>query len=333
MTLIFSGCQTEDSGAYDRGMEALAAADYDTAMEEFQKAANQDGRKAEAYRGEGIIYLRRQDYTHAVTLFSLSLQEMKHENPEFREDVLFYQAEAYQGNGQLQEALTLYEELIEGSMPDQAYFMRGRLYLLDGNLTNAEADFRMAVEESDRYDIYIWIYEAYESLNMEADGAAYLEKALKLTPQNASDYYQQGRIYYYLEEYDKAKASLNQAIDAGNQEAVLLLGHICVETGDVSGARSLYQGYLDKEIRPAAAYNGLALCDMVDGNYDSALANLKKGLQCQDEEENENLLYNEIIVYEYKLDFEVAKIKMQEFLEKYPNNQDAIRENKFLQSR
>ena len=33
------------------------------------------------------------------------------------------------------------------------------------------------------------------------------------------------------------------------------------------------------------------------------------------------------------LDFDTAKWKMTEFLEKYPDNEDAVRENNFLQSR
>ncbi len=333
LALTLGGCRGEDSGAYDRGMQALASADYETAMGEFQKAANEDGRKAEAYRGEGIIYLRRQDYAHAVTLFSLSLQEMKFENQEFREDVLFYQAEAYQGIGQTQEAFSIYEELEEGVNGGQACFMRGRMYLLEGDKDQAEADFQRAVEKDGSYENYVRIYEAYSALNLEADGAVYLEEALKLSPSDAADYYQEGRVHYYLEEYDQAKASLNQAVDGGNQEAVMLLGHICLETGDTSGARALYRNYLEKNTRPAAAYNGLALCDIAEGNYDSALSNVKKGLECNDEEENENLLYNEIVIYEYKLDFDTAKGKMQEFLERYPGNEDAVRENKFLQSR
>ena len=55
LALTLGGCRGEDSGAYDRGMQALASADYETAMGEFQKAANEDGRKAEAYRGEMCI--------------------------------------------------------------------------------------------------------------------------------------------------------------------------------------------------------------------------------------------------------------------------------------
>ena len=333
LLLLCTGCSREDSGAYDKGMEALALADYDTAMENFQKAANEDDRKAEAYRGEGIIYLRRQDYEHAITLFSLSLQEMKHKNQEFREDVLFYQAEAYQGNGQEQEALDIYESLIKGSQPAQAYFVRGNLYLQKGDLDQAEADFRMAVNKSGEYEIYIQIYEAYAAVNREADGALYLEEALQKEATDADQYYQEGRIYTYLEEYDKAKTSLNQAVSAGKEEAIFLLGQVCLKTGGVSEARALYQSCLDQELQPAAAYNGLALCEMAEKNYDSALAYIQQGLDCQDSQEEETLLFNEIVIYEYRLDFETAKAKMTDFLAKYPNNQTAIRENTFLQSR
>ena len=59
--------------------------------------------------------------------------------------------------------------------------------------------------------------------------------------------------------------------------------------------------------------------------------NIENGLSCGGAEEE--LLFNEIVVYEYKLDFNTAKEKMQEFLKKYPDNQEAVRENSFLQSR
>ena len=44
-------------------------------------------------------------------------------------------------------------------------------------------------------------------------------------------------------------------------------------------------------------------------------------------------MFNEIVVYEKQLDFNTAKQKMSEFLSKYPDHEDAIRENNFLQSR
>ena len=165
LCLAFGGCTREDSGAYDRGMAALEQGDYETAMDEFQTAANTDDRKAEAYRGEGIIYLRRQDYHHAVTLFSLSLESMKHGNQEFRRDVLFYQAEAYIGNGQHSQAQEVYTELIEDSKDPQAYFLRGRSKLTTGDIQGAAEDFQGALEQNSSYGLYMQIYQAYTEVN------------------------------------------------------------------------------------------------------------------------------------------------------------------------
>ena len=325
------GCRRQDSGAYDRGMEALAAAEYDTAMEEFQAAANEDGRRAEAYRGEGIIYLKRQDYEHAIALFNLSLENMEHANEEFREDVLYYQAEAYLGAGQVEEAAAVYQELEGGNRPGLAYFQQGQMKLNEGDTDQAEELFRQAVEEDGSYEMYIRVYEAYAAVRREADGAVYLREALEQTPSDGEDYYREGMICYYLEDYSQARSSLSQAAEDGIDEARLLLGKICLETGDISGARSVYQDWLREEESAASAYNGLALCDIAEGNYDSALVNIENGLSCGGAEEE--LLFNEIVVYEYKLDFNTAKEKMQEFLKKYPDNQEAVRENSFLQSR
>ncbi len=333
LCLCLGGCTREDSGAYDRGMAALEQADYETAMEEFQTAANQDGREAEAYRGEGIIYLRRQDYPHAITLFSLSLDSMKHGNQEFRRDVLFYQAEAYTGNSQHGQAEAIYTELIEEEEDSQAYYLRGRSKLASGNIQGAGEDFEGALGQDNTYEMYMQIYQAYVEVNREADGADYLERALELEPVTPEDYYQQAQIYYYLGDYQKTREYLSAAAGEGNGQAVLMLGGLYLETGDVSGARDFYQNYLESEERPAAAYNGLALCDLSQGEYESALENIRKGIDCQDAGMMSELLFNEIVVYEKQQNFQTAKAKMKDYLELYPEDKEAQRENLFLQSR
>ena len=44
-------------------------------------------------------------------------------------------------------------------------------------------------------------------------------------------------------------------------------------------------------------------------------------------------MLNEITAYEYSGDFGVAQTMMQSYLEKYPDDQEAIRENIFLSTR
>ena len=45
------------------------------------------------------------------------------------------------------------------------------------------------------------------------------------------------------------------------------------------------------------------------------------------------MLYNEIVAYEYKRDFATAKEKMKIYLEQYPEDEAALRENEFLSTR
>lgn len=334
MLALFAACTVRtDSGAYEAGLTALLEKDYVEALAQFQLAAKEDGRKAEAYRCEGITYLQMQDYEHAAILFNKSLEELDYKAEEFEKDVIFYLAGAYQADGQIEQALEQYGVLIAKYKDPEAYFLRGRIYLEQGEEEKAASDFHKSLEKDASYDNYIHVYLTYAEQSRGADGAAFLEQAVEKTPENDTEQYQQGRIFYYLEEYDRAKDVLTKAVNAQNQDAVLLLGKIYLETNNIANARVLYQNYLEMHADSAKAYNGLALCDIAEGNYESAGINIQKGLECKETEEMENLLFNEIVIYEKQLDFETAKAKMAEFLKKYPDNENAIRENLFLQSR
>ncbi|MDD6685787.1 MAG: hypothetical protein PUE47_08405, partial [Lachnospiraceae bacterium] len=102
---------------------------------------------------------------------------------------------------------------------------------------------------------------------------------------------------------------------------------------DTDSARELFRAGLSTEGQGSVCYNGLALCDIADGDYDSALSNISSGLSSGDGKVQEELLFNEIIVYEKKLDFTTALDKAKAFAESYPQNTDAARELKFLQNR
>ena len=84
---------------------------------------------------------------------------------------------------------------------------------------------------------------------------------------------------------------------------------------------------------PAKGYNGLALCDIDDGNYDNALADITNGLADASTEEMQDLLYNEVVVYEKKLDFATALTKAQEYVDMFPEDSAAKKELAFLKTR
>ena len=328
--MFFAGCMHEDTGAYDRAVRALEAEDYDTALDEFGKAASEDDRKAEGYRGQGLVYLERGDYSYAVRLFDMSLEAMKHENAEFSEDVLFYKARALEKMPDHAGAKEVYEQLADGSRGQEANALLGSLCLKDGEEQEAEEAFSQACGEDPGYDVYLIIYEAYEEANREGDGAEYLEKALELQPESPADYMKQGQIYAYLEDYQSARESLGTAIDRGNTDAVPLMGYICLMENDTSSARAVYEKVLEEGGRQALAYNGLAMTALADGQYEEALSYIREGLKCNDEEMNESLLFNQIVIYEKALDFDMAREKTEEFLKEYPANTEMKDEYRFL---
>ena len=73
----------------------------------------------------------------------------------------------------------------------------------------------------------------------------------------------------------------------------------------------------------------MAYCDILDGDYDSALSNIQKGLDTGDQDERQALLFNEIVAYEKKMDYASAKEKIAAYLEAYPTDERAVKENYF----
>ena len=68
-------------------------------------------------------------------------------------------------------------------------------------------------------------------------------------------------------------------------------------------------------------------------NYQKALEFFQQALNSEKPENERQLRRNEIICYENLSDFATAKQKMAEYLEDYPDDEKAQRENIFLQTR
>lgn len=332
-SLLLPGCDSitpDDSGAYEAGLDALANGDYDTALKEFQKAADTDGRYVESYRGQGMVYFARGDYEYAVKLFDMSLAEKRYPNEEFEEDVNYYKAESLDKSGQTKEAILLYEELAKGSHPARANALIGRLYLNQDEAEKAFGFFDTAVAGCNEYEIFLLIYDACRDARLEADGTEYLKQALGITPQTAEEHAELGRIYYCLEDDPKAIEELQTAVDQGYIDAIPVLGSIYLEDENIAAARSLYEDAAKAGMSAGKCYNGLALCAIAEGKTDAALQYIEEGLKSSDTEIQRSLLFNEVIVYETKQDFQTAKDKAREFLQIYPNDEEMKREYKFL---
>ncbi|MBS6194717.1 MAG: tetratricopeptide repeat protein [Clostridiales bacterium] len=334
MVLMIAGCGEQKADRdYGAGMEALEKKEYDAAIQEFEKVIAQKQRLPEAYRAYGIAWLSKGSYPEAIAAFSRSLNAMDSPDETFEKDVMYYLAQARLAYGETEKAIEIYSDILKMKEDPQAFFLRGKTYVSLGDFEKAGKDFTRALKDCEDYDLYINIYQIYREENKTADGNAYLEEALKLEPETGEDYYHRGRIYAYQENYENAKKELISSMKMGYGDAMLLLGNVYLDMDDPSSARSMYQEYLAENEKGAKAYNGLAICDIYEENYDGALQNIQLGLAENDPEVTQSLLYNEIVAYEYKRDFATAKEKMKVYLEQYPEDEQGLRENEFLSTR
>ena len=334
--LALPGCgENPVSTTYEDGIEALRTGDYTTADTLFRTAIDVDGRAAEGHRGQGIIAIRQERYEDAVEYFNMALGEIPayKDSQAFREDILFYQAEAWHRLGQNDKAMSNYNQLLEGKNAGRAYLLRGKLYAEDGKFGQAGQDFRKAVERDSDYEVYLQIYEVYTSNNRQADGAAFLREGTRKKPATPEEYYELGRISYVLGEYEEAKQYLERAVRDEVSGALTLLGRVYLEENDIEKARELFRDGAAAEATQGIGYNGLALCALYEGRYDEAVNYIRSGMATLNGNVKEALRFNEIVAYECKLDFETAAAKMEGFLKLYPENEDALRENIFIQSR
>ena len=102
---------------------------------------------------------------------------------------------------------------------------------------------------------------------------------------------------------------------------------------DFAHARSMYERILENEGESPLVDNGLALCYLESGDYDTALSYIEKGLESGDEEQLRELRFNEIVAYERKLDFSTARVKAEAYMQLYPTDEDGGRELQFLNTR
>lgn len=331
---LLAGCGSEKQNIYRQAEENLEQGSYQEALTGYETSVSSGYKAAESLRGAGIAKLRLGDYQGAVECFTQALSQERVKKS-IRQDLLAYRATALLKAGLTDDAMADCQTLASDySMNADLYFLTGCVALAMDAYDEADSNFQQAYGEKPDYDMALQIYEAYRSRGMEADGTRYLEAILKTEPGNAEDYCERGRIYYYMQDYENARNELTKASEKGSVEALSLLGMVCLARNDTAAARSMYQDYLNaEESRKAEGYNGLALCDIADGDYPGALANIASGLEAADTDEMQELLFNEIVAYEKQLDFHTAFSKVQEYLKMYPDDQEAKKELEFLQSR
>ena len=332
-TVLLTGCDDELRKVYEQAAKDLEQEAYEYALEGYQQSIRNSYMPAQSYRGCGIALLEMGDYEKAIENFDSALG-CEDINDSLKRDILAYRATARLKQKQYDLAMVDCQDLADlGGMNKETYYLSGKVALFMDSYDEAAGYFEKAYADAPSYETAIHIYEAYLEREMEADGTKYLEASLSSQPKTAEDYCDRGRIYYYMDDYDNARECLITASEKGNTEALILLGMVYLAQGDASNSRAMYQQFIAEEGSSAKGYNGLALCDIQDGNYEAALVNISNGKNIATTEELQSLMFNEAVVYERMQDYETAQKKMAEYNRLFPGDAAAEKELVFLKSR
>lgn len=312
----------------------IQSLDYQGALEELAAAEEAGEEQRLIDRSRGIAYMGLTDYGQAVEAFLACLAGSNGliENIDF--DTNYYLAAAYTKNGQFAEAEDTYNAILDLRPGEtDACFLRGNVRMSLDNYAGAKEDFdRVISMEPRNYDRLIKIYEILAHFGYRDVGQEYLRTALA-SGDRQMDNYVIGRIYFYLEEYQKACMALEEAKEKGSAESYLYLGRAYEATGDYNYASSVYNSYLGKYEGNAEMYNQLGLCEMAKGEYGKALEAFQAGMQLENSGMMQSLAFNEIVAYEHLGEFEKAYVLMGSYLNSYPDDEQARREYDFLSTR
>lgn len=332
---LLTGCGSKTSDDFTtQALGAIEKSSYEEAIELTQQAVLAGEDKMQAYRLQGIAYMESLAYEDAITAFKTALSASDGTVDDFEFDVNYYLAEANYNLEKYEDAIGSYTAILDlRTKETQAYYLRGVCLLKTGKMELAQEDFVKAMSlDKTNYTLLLNIYHSLKENNNADIGKAYIEETLSLNDKTLTDF-DKGRMYYALEDYENARNSLELSRDLGTEKVYLLLGQTYEALGDNNYAISVYEEYLAIQPDSIPVMNQLALCEMKQEDYQTALTNIEKAMKIENNPYIQVLKFNEIVCYEYLNDFDKAAVLMESYLKSYPGDENAKREYTFLSTR
>ncbi len=139
-----------------------------------------------------------------------------------------------------------------------------------------------------------------------------------------------GQVDKAVSQYEKLAETAPDNPAAAN--VLLLVGKKLTEAGRPDEAVTLFQEAVNAGRESGAIYNQLALSEIEAGEYDRALEYIQRGLLKQDSARKE-LLYNQAVAYEKRLDFAGALQTLTAFVQEFGSTPEVEKEIAFLKTR
>ena len=145
------------------------------------------------------------------------------------------------------------------------------------------------------------------------------------------EYLENGQYEEAIEQFEEA---IEKEVNVG--DAYRGIGIAKWEQEDFEGARDAFESALENNAQKTGTiYNFIGICELKLEDPDSAINYFRLGLGQEDisEELKQEMQYNVIVAYEQAEDWESAKVKLKEYLNDYPDDQNAQKELEFLETR
>ncbi len=286
-----------------------------------------------AYRTVGINDLKEGKYEDAIKAFDKALAQKKGSVTNLEIDICYYKALAQFKNGDSEDAISTYTSVIEYDDTQDAYYLRGNVYLQENQIKKAISDFDQAIERAEDFgEMSCKVATALLGQNQQKKAKSYLKAVIQKAGTSVDDYYNVGNAYYLLEDYDTAIDYLEKA-KSKRDDALLLLAKVYLAKGETGNATAQVEEYSSVHENDSEALNLAGCVAMANEDYETAASCFQKGLKVENPSNAQELLKNEIAAYEYLGDYETASTLMEEYLKKYPEDQEAVRENTFISTR
>ena len=207
-----------------------------------------------------------------------------------------------------------------------------------GQYKEAQGYFEKALEHTNIFggtvtqDVRYYLAESY-FMDEQYDKALnlYQQSRRKEKNQGYAECYI-GAAYARLGDTEKAKEQFEKGISLGNEEGYHYLSRMYYELGDYDKAIENELSYMEKREPDGTSYMVLAKSYCKAGQYKKALQAIADGIALDDSQKQE-LLFEEIVIYEQKLDFDTAYKKCLTYVANYPEDETAKQELEFLETR
>ncbi len=302
--LLLAGCSSEasqKSAEYkELGISQMSSGDYEGAAKSFQKALDQSGGR-------------------------IGAEEM---------DLCYYKAMALYLSGDSEGAISVYDALLEYKKKNwEVYYLRGTMYLWEGDQEAALADYATAVSYN-RGDLELCtnIYENLIEAGIEEQGVDYANTVLTASASSGEDLYYVGKMAYLTGDYAIAVTQLAAAADKGYDQALLLLGCVYAEEEETELAKETFASYMALYPDDPDALLALGKMALTAGAYEEAVSYLESARSALGDGFLAELYQSLVIAYEYSGDFVSAYEAAGVYLS-YVEDADMEREYVFLETR